>query len=182
MVRRRQRQHWTLTRAHAACSPLSHQRRCGLPRRVFVHAPSCTGTITCTRSVHSCALATCVVPETAVVIYFSVCSVCAEQRKQNRLPGELLSAQHRRCVQECCGHRGRDVQRQWGILVLPGRLLLARSHRQRLLQHQRPRRCQLLRADAVRRCGPIPCALLRTRNVLAGLQGGSLLKWMRVNA
>jgi hypothetical protein len=84
------------------------------------------------------------------------CSVRARRREQQRLPGGLHSARQGGSVQERGCRRQQGVRRQWGVLVLPSRLLLAQCIRQRVLQHQRDQYGQLLRAAAVRWCGPTP--------------------------
>jgi hypothetical protein len=96
-----------------------------------------------------------------------LCSIRIEQREQERLSGGLLSARHGSRVRECRRSRGRVVRRQWGLLVLPSRVLLAHSLRSLLLQHEPDRRGKLLRAAAVRRCG----TPLRTHQVSGIVDG-----------
>ncbi len=104
-----------------------------------------------------------------------LCSIRARHHQQHRMPGKLCSARHRRRVQERgrCGKR--DVRRHWDVSILPVWVLLARHHRQRLLQLKSGRRGQRLRAAAVRRCGPDPARLSST---YAG-EGGTPMLQMR---
>jgi hypothetical protein len=92
------------------------------------------------------------------------CSIRDRRHEHQRLPRKIFSAQDRGGVRELGGHRRRElgghcgrghVRRPRRVRVLPRWVLPAHCHRQVLLEQERERREQLVRAATVRRCARV---------------------------